>query len=104
MIAVVQHLGVVAIGLAVWANVRQFRRWKRETVRAHDAARVSGQVTAALLIRGRAWWECDRCGGRLDTGAGPDHPVCVEVVPGGVVLLCPACSPTPHDDDVRVTP
>lgn len=91
---VFQLIVTAACFATVGLNMREYREWKRRTARARDAARLSGIVTAQLLIRSRAWLECDRCGGRLDTGIGPDAPVCLEVDDHDqLTLLCPTCAP-----------
>jgi hypothetical protein len=100
---VVQWITTVGCGVATWVNVRAWRRWRRAAAADHDATRLASLTVAALLVRGRGWWECDRCGGRLDTGIGPDAPVCLEYDDlDQLTMICPGCAPPAGTGDVRL--
>lgn len=86
---VIQVAGIALCIYAAAINMRAYRQWKRDL----GVARTAHVVVAQLLARSRAWLECDRCGGRLDTDAAPDRPACLELDDHDRLhLLCSSCA------------
>lgn len=96
-LVVLQLLTTAACAGTVWLNARAYRRWTRQAQAAREAKVMSGILVAALIMRGRAWLECDGCGGTVDLTA--DRGVAVGMHDGALELMCGSCAP---DEDHSV--